>query len=823
MNSEALHLTAAPATVEVAFQQAVDFHERGLLAQAEMLYREILRREPTHSEALHLLGLVALSKSDVQSAIQLIGAALALNPAHAVARVNLGGAFLQQQRPADALACYDDALRLAPRFAGAHYNRGNALAELGRLEEAVDSYDHALELEPNHLEAHNNRGDALMGLQRPQEALVSFEYAIQLDSRFAPAHNNRGNALLALERPTEALAAFDRAVELRPDYAEGHYNRGNALADLHRAAEALTGFERALQLRPNYPGALLNRAIALLALDRAEEGLASCDRAIELEPGHAAALTARGTVLLRLLRPTEALMSFQRALELRPNSRDVLNNYGSTLVMLQKHEEAVACFSRLLEVSPEHDYAAGALFHSQLHCCEWTDYRPAPGSCNKDVRRIVDAVLLGKRVSTPFCLLAVTDSAATQRQCSQLHAVDRYSPASRPLWQGDRYQHERVRVAYLSADFHNHVTAHLAAQLFERHDRDRFEITAISFGPEDGSAMRARLRRAFDRFVDVRSMSDAAVAQLLRELEIDIAVDLKGFTENCRTGILAHRAAPIQVSYLGYPGTLGAPYIDYIVADREVIPPADQQHYAEQVVYLPECYQVNDSTRAIAARTPERAEVGLPATGFVFCCFNSSYKITPVMFDIWMRLLRQVPGSVLWLLQGNSTATQNLRREAELRGVDPQRLVFAAWMAAEEHLARQRLADLFLDTLPVNAHTTASDALWAGLPVLTCRGQAFAGRVAASLLTALDLRELITGSLQEYEQRALGLATNPERLATVRAKLATNSVTHALFDTARFCRHLEAAYLNMWQRYQSGKRAAGFTVEPLDHATSQAP
>jgi protein O-GlcNAc transferase len=813
MNSEALQRTATPATVEAAFQQAVEFHERGLLAQAEMLYREILQKEPTHTEALHLLGLVALSRADVHSAIQLIGAALALNPGHAVARVNLGSAYLQLQRPADALACYDDALRFAPRFAGAHYNRGNALVELGRLEEAVSSFDQTLALEPNHLEAHNNRGDALMGLQRAHEALVSFECAIQLDSRFAPAHNNRGNALLALKRPAEALAAFERAVQLRPDYAEGHYNRGNALADLHRTAEALTSFERALQLRPTYPGALHNRAIALLALGRFEEALVSCDRALELEPDYAAALSARGNVLLRLLRPAEASKSFQRALELRPDSRDVLNNYGSTLVMLQKHEEAAACFSRLLEVSPEQDYAPGALFHSQLHCAEWTGYM-------QGLRGLVGAVLLGKRASTPFCLLAVADSAATQGQCAQLHAADRYPPAT-PLWRGEKYKHARIRVAYLSADFHNHVTAHLAAQLFERHDRERFEITAISFGPDDGSAMRARLQRAFDRFVDVRSMSDAAVAQRLRELEIDIAVDLKGFTENCRTGILAYRAAPVQVSYLGYPGTLGAPYIDYIVADREVIPPADQVHYSEQVVYLPECYQVNDSTRAIAARTPERAEVGLPATGFVFCSFNSTYKITPVMLDIWTRLLRQVPGSVLWLLQGNATATRNLRRESQLRGVDPERLVFAPWMAAEEHLARQRVADLFLDTLPVNAHTTASDALWAGLPVLTCRGQAFAGRVAASLLTALELPELITGSLHEYEQRALELATMPGRLATLRARLAANSATHALFDTARFCGHLEAAYLNMWQQYQSGKRAAGFAVAPIDRATSQ--
>jgi protein O-GlcNAc transferase len=376
--------------------------------------------------------------------------------------------------------------------------------------------------------------------------------------------------------------------------------------------------------------------------------------------------------------------------------------------------------------------------------------------------------------------------------------------APQPLWTGKARPHGKLRIAYLSADFYRHATAFLMAQLFELHDRSRFEVLGVSFGQDDRSDMRARLLAAFDRFHDVGSRSDYDVAKLLHELEVDIAVDLKGLTLDCRPGILAYRPAPVQVSYLGYPGTMGADFIDYVIADPIVLPLDQQPLWTERIVHLPDCYQVNDSKRQISTRTPTRREVDLPERGFVFCSFNNNWKITPPVFDVWMRLLRAVDGSVLWLIWDNAAAERNLRREAAARGVDPARLVFAATLKVEEHLARHRLADLFLDTLPVNAHTTASDALWAGLPLLTCCGESFSGRVAASLLAAVDLPELVTSNLADYEALALRLATDPTLLRAFRKRLEQNRSTSALFDTDRFRRHIEAAYLTMWERFARG-------------------
>jgi predicted O-linked N-acetylglucosamine transferase (SPINDLY family) len=372
-----------------------------------------------------------------------------------------------------------------------------------------------------------------------------------------------------------------------------------------------------------------------------------------------------------------------------------------------------------------------------------------------------------------------------------------------------------VRIAYLSADFYLHATAYLTAGLFELHDRSRFEVLGVSFGPDDASDMRARLVKSFDRFCDVTARSDEEAARLLASLQVDIAVDLKGYTQDARTGILAYRPAPIQICYLGYPGTMGASFMDYVIADATVLPFDQQSFYTEKIIHLPDCYQVNDSRRAIAERTPSRPEAGLPGQGFVFCCFNNNYKITAPIFEVWMRLLSAVPGSVLWLLSDNTSAHNSLRRQAAARGIDAARLVFADRLPIDRHLARQRLADLFLDTLPYNAHTTASDALWAGLPMLTCRGEAFAGRVAASLLNAAGLPELVTGSLQEYEAMALKLATDASLLGSIRRKLAQNRPNCPLFDTDRFRRHLEAAYLTAWGIYQRGEPPGSFSISPL--------
>ncbi|MBV9523287.1 MAG: hypothetical protein JO010_10870, partial [Alphaproteobacteria bacterium] len=440
--------------------------------------------------------------------------------------------------------------------------------------------------------------------------------------------------------------------------------------------------------------------------------------------------------------------------------------------------------------------------------CDWTDFDAEQGALVEALDWSVSSIL-------PFILLATADDPALHLRCAKSF-VGAGSGFARltPLWDATLYRHPRMRIGYLSADLRNHAVAHLIAGLFEGHDRERFEIHAFSWANDDASEIRRRLERSFEHFHDVRHASDREVAQRMRALEIDIAVDLTGFTENGRHAILAHRPAPIQVNYLGYPGTIGADFIDYIIVDPFVVAADQQQFFAEKLVHLPECYQANDRARPIAADGVTRAECGLPEKGFVFACFNNPYKLTPPVFDVWMRLLRAVPGAVLWLLQDNDWARANLCREAERRGVCAGRLVFAPILPPAEHLARQRLADLFLDTLPYNAHTTASDALWVGLPVLTCVGRSFAARVAGSLLHAIGLPELVTSTLEDYEALALELARRPDLLNGLRDRLRQNRLTLPLFDTDRFCRHIEDAYRRMWEMWQSGEPPRAFAVPP---------
>src|SRR5439155_21761581 len=415
----------------------------------------------------------------------------------------------------------------------------------------------------------------------------------------------------------------------------------------------------------------------------------------------------------------------------------------------------------------------------------------------------------------PFGYQGISSSPRDLQRCAEFFAAERFPSSRTRLWNGERYPHTKIRLGYLSGEFRTQATSILMAELFELHDRDRFELVAFDNGWGDASEIRGRIEKAFDEIVDITRLGDLQAATMMQQRQIDILVNLNGYFGRVRQGIFGHRPCPIQVNYLGFPGTLGADYIDYIVADRYVIPPEHAAFYTEKVVHLPDTYQVNDAKRRIAERTPTRAEVELPESGFVFCCFNNNYKITPEMFTIWMRLLSGVAGSVLWLLEDNAAVSRNLRREAEQRGVAAERLVFAPRMKLDEHLARHRLADLFLDTLPYNAHTTASVALWAGLPVLTCMGSAFAGRVAGSLLNAVGLPELITHSLEDYEALALQLATTPTLLSAIRAKLAQNRTSYPLFDTERFRRHIESAYLTMWERYQRGELPMSFAVHPM--------
>jgi predicted O-linked N-acetylglucosamine transferase (SPINDLY family) len=752
---------APSSTVATLFQRAVASHQAGQLPQAETLYRQVLQLSPAYPDALHYLGVLAHQVGQPAIAVQLIDQAIQLNPSNAEA----------------------------------YSNRGNALRALGQYQAALESLNRALLLRPDYAEAHCNRGSALYELRRYQQAIESCDRAIQLKPNFAEAHSNRGSALQALHQYQPALESFDAAIRIKPDYAVAHANRGSVLHPLGRYREALESSDRAIQIDPHLATAYANRANALIGLQRYQEALESSDRAIQLNPRLAEAHNTRGTALQALRQHQAALESFNRAIDVDP-SYVAYCNRGNILYELQDCQAALESYNQALRLSPAMEYLPGMRLHMKRSICDWEDIEDQ----SRELEARIDR---GEMAAYPFILLSLTDSPALQRKAAEIYARDKCPPGARAALPARRPRPRKIRVGYFSADLHNHAITYLMAGLFERHDRSQFEILAFSFGPETGDEMRTRVSAAMDRFVDVGSLPDGAVAQLSRELEVDIAVDLMGFTRGSRPGIFAQRAAPIQVSYLGYPATMGAGFIDYLIADSTLIPEASRRHYSEKIVHLPDSFQVNDSGQLIAPTPCSRAQQGLPEQGFVFCCFNNNYKITPATFDIWMRILARVEGSVLWLLEDNPAAGANLRKQAAHRGIDPQRLIFAPRLPLPEHLSRQRLASLFLDTLPFNAGATASPALWAGLPVLTRMGESFAGRMAASLLRAIDLPELVTTTDAAYETLAVDLALHPDRLYKLRQKLERNRLTTPLFDTAAFTRHLEAAYTEMHARYHA--------------------
>jgi predicted O-linked N-acetylglucosamine transferase (SPINDLY family) len=648
------------AAVRSRLQQALAFQQRGQLDEAQLICREIVTHAPDNFDAAHLLGIIEGQRGNAAAAAQWISLALRINPHDASAHSNIGIALLDLKRPEEALASYDRALVLMPDFAGALVGRGKALLDLKRPEEALASYDRALALKPDFAGALNGRGNALLDLKRPEEALASYDRALKHQPDYVEVLNNRGNVLLYLDRAEEALASFDLALRFQPDYVDAINGCGKAMLDLRRPEEALACHDRALKLQPDCVEALNNRGNVLLELKRPEDALASYDGALAIRPDFADGLYNRGIALWSLGRPEEALASYDRALAIEPDYTNALYRRGAALWQLKRHGEGIADFKKLLSIQPFHDYAVGRLVNMQLTCCEWADY-------DESVARVVEGVRAGRRADFPATFLAISDSAADQLTCSRIFAADNYPAASRPVWRGERYRHDRIHLAYLSADFREHPSAYLLAEMFEHHDRGRFETIALSFSDDDRSEIRARLKGAFERFIDVCDRSDLGVARLMRDLEVDIAVDLTGHMRQGRMGILALRPAPVQVNFF-CPGTSGADYLDYIICDRVVIPEDHHVHYSEKVAYLPDTFQANDSKRRIAEHTPSRAEAGLPDEGFVFCSFNNSYKFTPRMFDIWMRLLGRVEGAS-WLQVQHSTT--NLVSEAIRRGTEP--------------------------------------------------------------------------------------------------------------------------------------------------------
>lgn len=594
------------------------------------------------------------------------------------------------------------------------------------------------------------------------------------------------------------ISQLKNQIARQPNDPELHYNLGNALLTAGDAQAAFASLNTALRLAPGHPQILLQLGNALMALGRFADAASRFRQSVQADASESAAHYNLGNALRELGRPTEAEAAYRQALKLDPRDADFHNNLGNVLREQGRLDEAVACYQAALQLNPKLFHALAHLVHQRQHMCDWNGLDDQIQALRCIVAQEPHALV------SPFAFLALPGTtAAEQRQCAEQWVANRYAAL---MAEGKRlnYTHNKtpkakLKIGYLSADFRRHPLAALITDLIEQHNRSQFEIHAYSYAPDDATPERKRLEQAFDEFHDILPISQQQAAEQIHRDGMDILVDLTGFTQTSRSGILALRPAPIQVNWLGFPSTMGAPFVDYLIADTTIVPPEQTVHYAEQLVYLPHTYQPNDRKRAIGT-PPSRAECGLPAQDFVFCCFNQTFKITPQLFDLWMDVLKEMPRSVLWLLECNRWAKANLLKEAEARGVDPSRIIFAPRVSGAKHLARQAQADLFLDTLPYNAHTTTSDALWMGLPVLTCQGDTFTSRVASSLLQAAGLNELVTLCLDDYRNKALELARNPEKLLEIRKTLEQTKHSMPLFDTPRFARDLEAIYWQMWHK-----------------------
>lgn len=762
---------------EYLLAQALEHLQKGNAGQARKLCEEMLAQNKDEPGALQLAGIIALQEKNYGQAIEYLAQALKVQPNNLSACFNLGQVLLLTKQYAQAEKVFVRVLQLAPDMVSAQLGLGQALGYLGRYEAALQNLELAIaQIDKLSVSdaglAWMYKGMAQGSLAQTQASVTSFEQAINLDSNLVQAHYGMGNAMLLLGKLDEAERHLKQAVVVDANFVPAHFLLGVLLSQHQQYADALQCFDRTIELAPKFVNAYYGRGLVWQSLG--EHGKAG--------------------------------RSFSDGLKIDPDHVLCLHGMGNALVEANQYEYALNAFRRADELQPGSDYVAGMLVFLARQLCLWEHDAT-------DVAALHQRLLAGEYAVEPFAVLSLFDEPALHAKAALMHMRKYHPQAYKPPRQQSRKAKDKIHIAYVLSDIDSHATACLIAGLLEQHDRDRFKVYVLSYGPDSDDAMRVRIKHASDKFVDISRMSDAVVAEFCRHQKVDIAIDLKGITRNSRPGIFAQRAAPVQVSYLGYPGTMAAPCYDYMIADSVVIAPEQRQHYSEAIVYMPHSYQVNDQQRGIDAALQKRAAHGLPGKGVVFCCFNNYYKITPEVFACWMRIMTQVPGSVLWLLHSHEAAHRHLREAAEKHGVAAERLIFAPKLDLPQHLARHRLAHLSLDTLPCNAHAAASDALWAGLPHITCMGQSFASRVSASLLMAVGLPELITHNLMDYEALAVELALHPARLQKLKRKLVNQIETAPLFDAALFARHIESAYVNMHQRWLAGEKPVDIRVD----------
>ncbi|MEO5333454.1 MAG: tetratricopeptide repeat protein [Magnetococcus sp. YQC-5] len=779
-------------------QQALQLHQSGQLQEAEKLYRQLLQQQPNNQDALNLLGFLFHQSGKRELAVEYINKAIAMDPGQPLFYNNLGIVIQNQGKHQEAIACYQKALAINPAYHAAYSNMGTVMQAQGKFDEAMACHQKALELEPDFFEAYANIGNVLCDQGKLDESLVWYDKALAIQPKYINALHNIGYVLQKMGKLDEAIRVLQRALEIKPDYLEALNSMGNVLQDQGNFSEAIVYYKKALGFNPRYYEAYCNMGNVLCDQGRLDESIAAHQQALAIKSDLHESYTHMANALQLQGRLDEAIACYQQALSIKPFDETALENLGVAYNVSGNLAGAIECNRQLLRDKMDNPNTHASLINLLKQICDWREFSTL-------FERMMVLFRTDTKIINPFVFLTLPTTADEQKVCAERYIQKKYR-VSHTL--AGQHRHDpnpaRIKIGYLSCDFLNHATAILMAELIQLHDRDRFEIVMYSYSDNDGRELRQRIMDSSDRFVDILTVDHATAARKILEDGVHILVELKGFTKGARLEIAALRPAPIQVSWLGYPGTMGAAHIDYIIADPFIIPHGFESHYTEKVVRLPHCYQPNDRKRAYPERVPTRQECGLPEGGLIFSNFNQTYKITPELFDVWMDLLRRIPDSCLWLLESNALVADNLRREAEARGVQAARLIFAPKLPVSEHLARYHLVDLVLDTYPVTSHTTASDALWVGCPLLTLVGETFVSRVAGSLLHTVGLDELITGSLDEYAARALALAQDPERLRVMRAGLQANRLTMPLFDTPRFTRHLEAAYESIWQRHRSG-------------------
>jgi predicted O-linked N-acetylglucosamine transferase (SPINDLY family) len=805
----------------------------GSVGEAVSLISGALEGKPQDPVVLEHLGLARVAQGDYAAAERAFRRAIAQGGQHGVLHMRLGMALASQGKFAEGLPALREAAARSPDIPDVHLNLGNTLAARGELDQALASYNRALELQPDNPHIHFNLGNLHRIAGRLEEAVAAYQRVLAVVPHDPDTHNNLGLVYERQQRLDEAAACYRQTLALAPDHVHALSNLGNVLREQGRLDEAAESCDRALAIRADFTDALINLGNVRAQQGRRQEARSLYERVLRLEAGNAEAHRNLGTLFKSQGQHDEAIRSFRRALErnpanasahldlggayleggvldaaaacfrkalaILPDSAEASCRLAETLKLQGRLDEAVVRYERALALEPRSLSALGGLMHTRQHMCDWAGFEQGWERLRGELAAANDGEV------SPFSVLSLPSSAEAQLACATAWARRHVEPiaAARPALGFDfstRQARDRLRIGYLSWGFHRHATGYWAPELLELHDRSRWEVLAYSYGPDDGSEIRARIRSACDRFIEIERESHLAAARRIYDDAVDVLVDLTGYTLGTRPQIIALRPAPVQVNWF-YPGTMGTACMDYFVADPFVVPPGLERHFSERVVRLPDCYMITDRKRPVSAHTPSRAQCGLPDSGIVFCCFNQVYKILPETFDLWMRIMRSVPGSVLWLAEANPWATDNLRRAATARGVAAERLVFAPRKPLPDYLVQYRLADLALDTFPYTSHTTASDALWVGCPLVTCVGDTFASRVAGSVLINAGMRELVTDNPADFERMVRELATSPDRLQDLRRRLRETRDTCALFDTPRFVRNLENAYEDMFKAF----------------------